>query len=210
MKRNCRVQRHLNAEVLPYYLILLSLCFFIGIFSGHIISRNISADDSVELYQYLSNFFRINIHYAASDSFLSALLLYYRYPILAFLFGFSSIGVIGLPFLSAAFGFFSSFSVGCFVLTFGKDGILLAFAAFGFRCLLTSICYYLIAVPAFKNAVALTLASFGRTRNITATTYHSIIIVRFLFCTAVLFFGVLIELYIIPHLLKLVCTCIFI
>ena len=136
MKHNYRVQRHLKAETLPYYLILLSLCFFIGILSGHIISRSVSADSSAELYRYLSDFFQVNLHYAASDSFLSALLLYYRYPILAFLFGFSSIGVIGLPLLSAAFGFFSSFSAGCFVLTFGKSGVLLALAAFGFRCLL--------------------------------------------------------------------------
>ena len=71
---------------------------------------------------------------------LSALVLYFRYPLLAFLLGFASIGIVLLPCLTVAFGFFLSFSVCCFTAAFGPGGVLVALAVFGLRCLVTRPC----------------------------------------------------------------------
>lgn len=71
------------------------------------------------------------------QAMLSALVLYYRYPLFAVLLGFASIGVALLPCLTAAFGFSLSFSVCCFTASFGGNGVLLALAVFGVRCAVT-------------------------------------------------------------------------
>ena len=63
-----------------------------------------------QLSAYLRDYVRLD-RTASSDAILPALVLYFRYPLLAFLLGFSAVGVILLPCLTAAFGFFLSFSV---------------------------------------------------------------------------------------------------
>jgi len=210
MKRVHRLQRRSAWEYFPLFLILLSFCFLAGILAGHLYARGTAAGSDSELYRYLSDFFQVGVDSGTSASFLSALLLYYRYPTLAFLLGFASVGVIGLPILSAAFGFFLAFSVGCFASAFGGSGVLLAFAAFGFRCLITFPCYYWLAVPAFQNSFALAKLSFGDGKRVAGVTYSSSYFLRFALCCAVLFFGVLLELYLTPHLIRFVCERIFI
>ena len=61
-------------------------------------------------------------------------------------------GIVLLPGLTAAFGFFLSFSVCCFAAVFGPEGVLLAAAVMGLRCAVTLPCYFLLAVPAWESA----------------------------------------------------------
>ena len=96
------------------------------------------------------------------QAMLSALVLYYRYPLFAVLLGFAYIGVALLPCLTAEFGFSLSFSVCCFPVSFGGNGVLLALAVFGVRCAVTLPVFFLLAVPAWGNSAALALASLGR------------------------------------------------
>lgn len=83
---------------------------------------------------------------------LSAVVIYFRYPLLAFLLGFASIGVVLLPCVTVAYGFFLSFSVCCFTAAFGAGGVLLALAVFGLRCVVTLPCYFLLAVPSWGTS----------------------------------------------------------
>ena len=78
-------------------------------------------------------------------SVLSAAAAYLRYPLLAFLFGLSAAGVALIPLLCAAQGFFLSFSVCCFAAALGRDGVLLALAALGLRCLFVLPCTLCLA-----------------------------------------------------------------
>ena len=67
-----------------------------------------------------------------------------------------------LPCVTAAYGFFLSFSVCCFTAAFGVDGVLLALAVFGLRCMVTLPCYFLLAAASWGTSAGLAAVSFGR------------------------------------------------
>jgi len=155
-----------------------------------------------ELNDYLHRFIQLEdgISYKA---LISAFVLYFRYPLIAVLLGFSSVGVILLPLVTVTFAFFLSFSVCCFTAVFGSNGVLLALAVFGIRCLITLPCYFLLAESAWETSAALALASFGRGRRAVPIHYGRVYVIRFAICTAVLLAGVCLELFTSGWLLQL-------
>ncbi|QNL45555.1 hypothetical protein H8790_06020 [Oscillibacter hominis] len=185
------------------HLVLLSLCFALGVILGQVFSAKASNDQ--ELTRYLSEFFQIS-ESLETGMFLPALLIYFRYPLMAFLLGFASIGALLLPLVSAAFGFFLSFSACCFAGAYGKEGILLAVAVLGLRCLITLPCYFWLAVPSFRNSISLALLSFGKGRRSAPVVYDAAWFLRFAACVAVLLVGVLCEVYLSPLLVRLACA----
>ena len=133
---------------------------------------------------------------------LSALVIYFRYPLMAFLLGFASIGVVLLPCVTAAYGFFLSFSVCCFTAAFGRPGILIALAVLGVRCLLTLPCYFLLAVPSLGTSAALASLSFGSGRRAAPVVYGRGCWKRLAVVCGVLLAGVCVELFLSPALLE--------
>ena len=122
-------------------LLLLALFFLAGIFLGQVLSGRVPDATGDELRRYLEDYMQLGGGGApTARTVLSALVIYFRYPLMAFLLGFASIGVVLLPGVTAAYGFFLSFSVCCFTAAFGTDGVLLAMAVFGLRCLVTMPC----------------------------------------------------------------------
>lgn len=77
---------------------------------------------------------------------------YLRYPAAAFLLGCTAWGVMLIPLTCAAQGFFLSFAVQCFAAALGKQGVVLALAALGLRCLFTVPCLLTIAADSFACA----------------------------------------------------------
>ena len=130
-------------------LLLLALFFLAGVLLGQVLSGRVPDTTGDELRRYLEDYVRLGGEGAPTvQTALSALVIYFRYPLFAFLLGFASIGVVLLPCVTAAYGFFLSFSVCCFTAAFGVDGVLLALAVFGLRCLVTLPCYFLLAAAA--------------------------------------------------------------
>jgi len=184
-------------------LVLLALFFTVGILLGQALAGRVPSATGEELNRYLADYVRLD----AADSVtartaLSALVIYFRYPVLAFLLGFASIGIILLPCLTAAFGFFLSFSVCCFTAAFGAEGVLIALAVFGTRCLITLPCYFLLAVPAWGTSAALANLSFGRGQRSAPVSYGRAWWKRTALCAAVLLAGVCAELFLSPVLLR--------
>lgn len=142
-------------------LLLLALSFFTGVILGQVFSSRVPDATGDELTCYLTDFLQVGDRDLSPRTALSAAILYFRYPLAAFLLSFASIGVLLLPLLSGAFGFFLSFSVCCFTASFGPGGVLLALAVFGLRCAVTLPCYFLLAVPAFERSTALACLSLG-------------------------------------------------
>ena len=129
-------------------LLLLALFFLAGVLLGQVLSGRVPDTTGDELRRYLEDYVRLGGEGAPTvQTALSALVIYFRYPLFAFLLGFASIGVVLLPCVTAAYGFFLSFSVCCFTAAFGVDGVLLALAVFGLRCLVTLPCYFLLRPP---------------------------------------------------------------
>ena len=131
-------------------------------------------------------------------------MIYFRYPLLAFLLGFTSLGVLLLPCVTTAYGFFLSFSVCCFTAAFGADGVLLALAVFGLRCAVTLPCYLLLAAPAWGTSAALASLSFGKGRRAAPVVYGRSCWVRFGAVMAALLMGMCVDLFLSPWLLQLV------
>lgn len=145
-------------------LLFLALFFFAGIVLGQVFSSRVPDAAGDELTRYLTTFLKLEEKSLSPRAALSAAVLYYRYPLAAFLLGFASIGILLLPLTAGAFGFFLSFSVCCFTAAFGPDGVLLALAVFGLRCAVTLPCFFLLAVPSLERSAALACLSLGAGR----------------------------------------------
>ena len=149
-------------------LLLLALFFLAGVLLGQVLSGRVPDTTGDELRRYLEDYVRLGGEGAPTvQTALSALVIYFRYPLFAFLLGFASIGVVLLPCVTAAYGFFLSFSVCCFTAAFGVDGVLLALAVFGLRCMVTLPCYFLLAAAGLdgREAALATQLCFGVLQN---------------------------------------------
>ena len=181
-------------------LLFLALFFFAGIVLGQVFSSQVPDATGGELSRYLTDFLKVED--VTPRAALSAAVLYFRYPLAAFLLGFASIGILLLPLATGAFGFFLSFSVCCFTAAFGTDGILLALTVFGLRCAVTLPCYFLLAVPSLERSMALACLSFGRGRRSAPVVYGRTWWSRLAVVSGVLLAGMCTELMLTPWLLR--------
>ena len=184
-------------------MVFLALFFLAGVCLGQVLAGRVPRETGRELSEYLGQYVTVEGGVTAGAA-LSALVLYFRYPLLAALLGFASIGVVLLPCTALLFGFFLSFSVCCFTAAFGADGVLLALAVFGLRCAVTLPVFFLLAVPAWGSAAALAAMSFGRGRRAAPVTYGKVWWRRLGLCMLTLLVGVCVELFVSPWLLRLV------
>lgn len=191
-------------------LLVLAVCFLGGAALGQVFSGHVPEAAGEELRRYLTDYLALEDGQAPSvRAALSAAVLYVRYPLLAFLLGFAPAGVVLLPVLSAAFGFFASFSVCCFTAAFGAKGAVLALAALGPRCAVTLPCFFLLAVPALRFASALTALPFGRGRRAAQPVRDREFWLRFWGCAGAEAAGVCVELFLSPELIRLAFERIF-
>ena len=196
-------QSHTGQTSLLLRLVLLALFFLGGIFLGQVLAGKVPDATGQELTEYLRGYVALEAG-VTPQAMLSALVLYYRYPLFAVLLGFASIGVALLPCLTAAFGFSLSFSVCCFTASFGGNGILLALAVFGVRCAVTLPVFFLLAVPAWGNSAALALASLGRGRRTAPIVYGRTWGLRVAVCAGILLAGMGMDLFFSQWLLQAV------
>ena len=185
-------------------LLFLALFFFGGLVLGQVLAGRVPDATGDELTRYLTDYIQVGGEGVLSaGTVLSALVIYFRYPLIAFFLGFASIGIVLLPCVTVAYGFFLSFSVCCFTAAFGVDGVLLALAVFGLRCMVTLPCYFLLAAASWGTSAGLAAVSFGRGRRTAPVVYGRACWVRFGACCLALLAGVCAELFLSPVLLRL-------
>ena len=185
-------------------LLLLALFFLAGVLLGQVLSGRVPDTTGDELRRYLEDYVRLGGEGAPTvQTALSALVIYFRYPLFAFLLGFASIGVVLLPCVTAAYGFFS---VLFRVLLHGglRRGRRAAGpggvrpAVYGDPALLFPAGGGLLGTSAGLAAV-----SFGRGRRTAPVVYGRACWVRFGACCLALLAGVCAELFLSPVLLRL-------
>ena len=162
-------RRNLSAGNMSFFLCLglLTVFFLAGLVLGQVSARRNSDPISAELHQYLMDYYSLGIGEESGRLFLSALLIYFRYPLMAFCLSFILPGALSLPLVAAAFGFFLSYAACCFARTFGEIGVLLSVAVFGLRCLISIPCFFVLAVPAVQKAmIALYERFFGSSKRL--------------------------------------------
>ena len=184
-------------------LVLLALFFLGGVILGQVLAGRVPDATGDELTRYLTDYVRLGGELSAETA-LSALVIYLRYPLLAFFLGFASVGIVLLPGVTVAYGFFLSFSVCCFTAAFGTDGVLLAFAVFGLRCLVTLPVFFLLAVPSWGKSAGLAAVSFGRGQRCAPVIYGRSYWLRAAASLGVLLAGVCVDLFLSPLFLRLI------
>lgn len=104
-------------------LVLVCLLLVLGAVLGFAVCRAVPQQDRQELSDYLHQYAQATADgRGPSASALSVAAAYFRYPLAAALLGLAAAGLVLLPVLSVAQGFFLSFSVGCFARALGRDG----------------------------------------------------------------------------------------
>ena len=134
-------------------LFILCGCFALGMVLAYPIQRRVGAEALTQLGTYVQGYARLaEDRVQQPASILSAAAAYLRYPLLAFLCGLSGAGVVLIPLLCGVQGFFLSFSVCCFAASLGREGVLLALAALGLRCLFVLPCMLYLSGTGFSRA----------------------------------------------------------
>ncbi len=189
-------------------LIVLCALFAVGVLLGWRLYGNIAQQSSQQLQEYLTGYSELMADTgAAPTSLLSALFLYFRYPLLIFIFGFSALGIVLIPLLCVAEGFFLSFAVTSFVVSMGREGVLLALAALGVRCLFTLPCILFLALQAMDAAQQIgKQGTVGHRKN--RAIYEPVYFLRFGACVLILLLGVVLEVTLVPKLFQLALTAI--
>lgn len=120
-----------------------------------------------------------------------------RWPLAAVLLGFSALGMFGIPILSCMRGFFLSFSIACFALSYGRDGLAIAFFLLGIPGLLAVPAFILLATQSFSAACA-QMGRAGRRELPFRREYFF----RCGVCAAAVCISLLLERYLVPVLVS--------
>lgn len=185
-------------------LLFLALFFLAGVLLGQVLAGKVPDGTGGELTRYLTDYVYLYGQTAPeSRAFWETVVIYFRYPLLAVFLGFTSVGVVLVPVVAAAFGFFLSFSVSCFTAAFGGEGVLLALAVSGLRCAVTLPCFFLLAVPSWQASWTLASLSLGRGQRTAPVVYGRVWWLRAGLAAAVLLAGVGADHALSPVLLRL-------
>ena len=185
-------------------LLFLALFFLAGVLLGQVLAGKVPDGTGGELTRYLTDYVYLYGQTAPeSRAFWETVVIYFRYPLLAVFLGFTSVGVVLVPVVAAAFGFFLSFSVSCFTAAFGGEGVLLALAVSGLRCAVTLPCFFLLAVLSWQASWTLASLSLGRGQRTAPVVYGRVWWLRAGLAAAVLLAGVCADHALSPVLLRL-------
>lgn len=171
-------------------LYILCLFFAAGMLAGHLACRAVPSDDLTALRSYVMRYAQLSSEERGCAGLAQVVWVYFRYPAAAFLLGFTAWGVMLIPLVCAAQGFFLSFAVQCFAASLGRQGVLLALAALGTRCLFVLPCLLLTSSDGFSAAWRLAERQKPEARDRR----------RLLICVFVLLTGTVAECALVPRL----------
>ena len=181
----------------------LAALFLAGALAGHLYAGSRVEETWTALGRYLDDYCRLCDAGGAETSLVSCLVMYFGYAAALFLLGFSAAGVALIPALSGVFGFFTMYTVSCFVRCYGRAGAALALGAMVVRLVFTLPCFFLLAGAAWPLSTELFSLSFGRGKRSSPVLYGSRYFLWFVLCGVVLALGVFCERMLTPLLFRL-------
>lgn len=187
-----KLQRRRISAIQPPSARLYILCLFFtaGMLAGFFARRVVSSEDLSALSGYVLEYAHLAADQQRPAGLWQVLWAYLRYPAVAFVLGCTAWGVMLIPLVCAAQGFFLSFAVQCFAAALGRQGVALALAALGLRCLFTVPCLLAIASDSFALAWRRAEHQKPEARDLR----HTVI------CVFVLLTGTVAECAIVPRL----------
>lgn len=184
-------------------LLFMAALIFGGILLGIAAAGHTGGTLTAELSDYLSGYLRLeNQRGNPMEMLLSTMFAYFRFPLLAVLLGFASLGVVLIPLLCVILGFLPAFSVSSLTIAFGGRGALLAAGMIGLRSLITIFCFLLLGVPALGTSASLASLTFGSGRRVKQAVYGRDWWLRVLLCAVLLVTAMCVDILISPGLLS--------
>lgn len=199
-----RVIRMISPDPIAMCVLLIAGCFLLGGISGHLYAKNCDAAAQDAFRQYLSD---CCLWFEQAGVILSpwrTILLYFGIVCVTFLFGFSSLGVILIPFFSVGIGFTSFYTVSCFVQAFGKTGTMLAAALTGVRLFFLVPSFFAVASAALQNSFRLSSLMLGHGKRSGRLPLGGQCVPVFVICLVCLCVGVICERLLTPILFRAV------
>lgn len=188
-----------------FYLgfIICSVFFICGCIVGVFSSGLIKDGDAV--YNYIVSYMQIGIDgTVVKPQFISVLFNAFKYHILVIIFGFSLIGTLSIPLLSAFRGFCLSFSVSLVMGALSSKGIICVILIFGVSSLIELPCYFILASQSLAASQSLFSLTFRTGTRSPLSPYDRAYFVRCIFCFVLLLVSALISTFVIPYIFQLV------
>ncbi|MDE7219575.1 MAG: hypothetical protein K2O45_08155 [Oscillospiraceae bacterium] len=182
--------------------LVLAALFLAGALVGHLYAGSCGEEIWTALGRYLSDYCRLYDAGGVETSLASCLVMYFGYGAALFLLGFSAVGVALIPTLSGAFGFFTMYTISCFVRCYGRAGTVLALGALIVRLVFTLPCFLVLAEAAWPLSMELFALSFGRGKRSMPVLYGSRYFLLFLLCAVILAAGIFCERLLTPVLFR--------
>lgn len=182
-------------------LAILGVCFLAGGLSGFFFSS--LGGDSPELMDYLSRYFQsAGQGSGVEPSLWFSIWELTRWPLAAFLLGSTALGALGLPVLLGVRGFLLSFATATLARLFGLPGVAASLAVFGVTALVAVPVLFVISLDAFRQ-------SLGRLSGEKSPTWNQRI-QALSPCLGLLVLAVALQQTLMPALLAVVCSRLFI
>lgn len=180
-------------------LIICAAFFSGGCIAGAFFSAGIDSSNSV--VPYIFGMLDTVGSSCASEGYGALLLSTIKFHVLAFAFGFSLLGIITVPLLSALKGFLAAFSVSIIIRTLGAESIWFAAALIGLDLLVTIPCFIALSIQSLCASVKLSYISLRADTQFGSGIYNSQYFKRFFFCCAVLLIWVFVKKYFVGQLI---------
>ena len=180
-------------------LTAIAVSFLLGALAGCLLSAFLEGEGLERLEGYLEAFLQSSGSGAPEGpGLLRQLWATLRWPLLALVLGFTSLGVLGLPLLFAVRGFLLAYSVAAFVRVFGGAGCLLAFLIFGVPGCLSVPALFVLGAQGLAAACRLAGRSLGEGKA--PSPYGRAYFLRCGGCAAALCVCLLLECLAVPAL----------
>lgn len=124
----------------------------------------------------------------------------FRWPLAAALLGFTALGLLGIPVLASARGFFLAFSIASFARAYGREGLAVAFFLLGIPGLFSLPAFLLLATQSLSTACVLAGRGGGSGRR--DLPFHRDHFFRCGVCAAAVCVSLLLERYLVPALVS--------
>jgi len=200
-KTHKRVFPHAPAQT-HSALLVLSIAFILGGLLGSILAASVSGSGSAALSTYIKDFLTaLQSDAAQAPKVFSTLWSVLRWPLIAILLSFTSLGLIGIPALFFVRGFLFSFCVSAFVQVLGARGLLFALLLLGVESLLSIPVLFILGAQGFLMSAQVKERK-GRAKTVKAPPNKPLPLLSHALCFFLLLFCTLWELFFLPMLLS--------
>lgn len=180
-------------------LVVTAIFFIFGGLLGSFFALLPAEDGTAAMTSYLSEFLLVAREGALREPALLELVWRaLRWPLAAFLLGFTALGVLCIPVLTGLRSFYLSFSIAAFAQAYGGNGLTMAFLLLGIPALAYLPAFFLLATQSFSTACALAGRATGQGRR--ELPYHREHFFRCGVCATAVCVGIFLERYVVPAL----------